>query len=73
MPKIAYKPGDLDADVAKAAGTLQVMTYPKGMKFSIEVDGTAGARKPHGRRMPTFRNASAHLSQPRVRDESARA
>src|SRR5436190_22621686 len=38
MPKVAYKPGDLDADVAKAAGPLQVMTYPKGMKFAIEVD-----------------------------------
>jgi hypothetical protein len=38
MPKVAYKPGDLDADVAKAAGTLQVMTYPKGMKFAIEVE-----------------------------------
>ena len=38
MPKIAYKPGDLDADVAKGAGTLQVMTYPKGMKFAIEVE-----------------------------------
>ncbi len=38
MTKIAFKPGDLDADVAKAAGPLQVMTYPKGMKFSIEVE-----------------------------------
>jgi hypothetical protein len=38
MPKVAYKPGDLDADVARAAGTLQVMTYPKGMKFAIEVE-----------------------------------
>jgi len=38
MPKVAYKPGDLDADVAKAAGPLQVMTSPKGMKFAIEVD-----------------------------------
>jgi hypothetical protein len=38
MPKVAYKPGDLDADVAKAAGPLQVMTHPKGMKFAIEVD-----------------------------------
>ena len=38
MAKVAYKPGDLDADVAKAAGPLQVMTYPKGMKFGIEVE-----------------------------------
>ena len=38
MAKVAYKPGDLDADVAKAAGTLEVMTYPKGMKFGIEVE-----------------------------------
>ncbi len=38
MAKVAYKPGDLDADVARAAGLLQVMTYPNGMKFSIEVE-----------------------------------
>jgi len=38
MAKVAYKPGDLDADVARAAGPLQVMTYPKGMKFSIQVE-----------------------------------
>ena len=38
MAKVAYKPGDLDADVAKAAGPLRVMAYPKGMKFGIEVE-----------------------------------
>ena len=38
MPNVVYDPGNLDADVAKAAGNLQVMTYPKGMKFRIEVD-----------------------------------
>lgn len=38
MPKVAYKPGDLNADVIAAAGPLQVMTYPKGMKFGIEVE-----------------------------------
>ena len=38
MAKVAYKPGDLDADVARATGPLQVMTYPKGMKFSIQVE-----------------------------------
>lgn len=38
MAKVAFKPGDLNADVIKAAGPLQVMTYPKGMKFGIEVE-----------------------------------
>ncbi|MEO8524232.1 MAG: hypothetical protein ABI460_05905 [Caldimonas sp.] len=38
MAKVAFKPGDLNADVIKAAGPLEVMTYPKGMKFSIEVE-----------------------------------
>jgi hypothetical protein len=38
MAKEAYRTVDMDADVAKAAGPLAVMTYPKGMKFKVEVE-----------------------------------
>jgi hypothetical protein len=36
--KETYRTVDLDADVARAAGPLAVMTYPKGMKFKVEVE-----------------------------------
>ena len=38
MAKESYRTVDMDGDVAKAAGPLQVMTYPKGMKFTVEVE-----------------------------------
>ena len=36
--KETYRNVDMDADVARAAGPLQVMTCPKGMKFKVEVE-----------------------------------
>lgn len=38
MAKEAYRNVDMDGDIAKAAGTLQVMTAPKGMKFQVSVE-----------------------------------
>jgi hypothetical protein len=48
MAKVSYKPGDLDSDVAKAAGPLQVMTYPKGLNFKVEVEFDAKMEKEIG-------------------------
>lgn len=38
MAKEAYRTVDMDADVARAAGTLAVMTCPTGMRFKVEVE-----------------------------------
>lgn len=38
MAKETYRNVDMDGDVQRAAGTLEVMTFPKGMKFSVEVE-----------------------------------
>jgi hypothetical protein len=38
MAKESYRTVDMDSDVARAAGPLQVMTYPKGMKFKVVVE-----------------------------------
>jgi len=48
MAKVSYKPGDLDADVARAAGTLQVMTCPKGLGFKVDVEYDAKMEKEIG-------------------------
>ena len=49
MAKVSFKPGDLDSDVAKAAGPLQVMTYPKGLTFKLEVEFDAKMEKEIGK------------------------
>lgn len=38
MAKVSFKPGDIDSAVARAAGTLQVMTCPKGLSFKVDVE-----------------------------------
>lgn len=38
MGKETYRNVDMDGDVARAAGKLEVMTFPKGMKFKVEVE-----------------------------------
>jgi hypothetical protein len=49
MAKVSFKPGDIDSDVAKAAGPLQVMTYPKGLAFKLEVEFDAKMEKEVGK------------------------
>jgi hypothetical protein len=49
MAKVSFKPGDIDSDVAKAAGPLQVMTYPKGLTFKLEVEFDAKMEKEIGK------------------------
>jgi hypothetical protein len=49
MAKASFKPGDIDADVARAAGPLQVMTYPKGLTFKLEVEYDAKMEKEIGK------------------------
>ena len=49
MAKLSFKPGDIDADVAKAAGALEVMTYPKGLTFKVDVEFDAKMEKEIGK------------------------
>jgi hypothetical protein len=49
MSKVSFKPGDLDSDVRKAAGPLEVMTYPKGLTFKLDVEFDAKMEKEVGK------------------------
>jgi hypothetical protein len=49
MAKVSFKPGSIDSDVSKAAGTLQVMTCPKGLRFEVDVEFDAKMEKEMGK------------------------